>query len=95
MANKGKVLGKGTDLVLTPAEHAKAGEYGTVKKTPGGWQSTFERIHAEASKQDGHFVVRVYPKVLANLKKWASLRVDGSYQEWCRHVLAANNITWP
>jgi hypothetical protein len=35
MKSKGKVSGKGTDLNLTPAQHVQAGEFGTVKKTPG------------------------------------------------------------
>jgi hypothetical protein len=95
MAAKGKVLGKGTDLILTPAQHAQAGDFGTVKKTSGGWQRTFERIHAETRGHNSKLVVRVYPKVLQDLKNWATYKVDGSYQEWCRDVLTANNVSWP
>ena len=95
MKPKGKVLGKGTDLNLTPAQHTQAGEFGTVKKTPGGYQTAFARIHAETRDPNGQLVVRVYPKELASLKKWAAYKVDGSYQEWCREVLTANNISWP
>lgn len=92
---KGNTLGVGIDLALTPHQHMKAGEFGTVKKTGGGWQSTFERIHAETQQKNGQHVVRVYPAVLKKLKKWASYDVSGSYQEWCRAVLAANSIRWP
>ena len=91
---KGKVLGKLTNLKLTPQQADDARNYGKIKKTDGGYQVTFREISAAIQTINGAPVARVYDTVLDKIKAYAN-RVDGgSYQDWCRDVLTANGITW-
>ena len=91
---KSKTLGKTTVLKLTEKQALEAHDFGTIKKTPGGYQTTFADI-AHASKViDGKHVTQVYAVTLEKLKGYAGRNDTGSYQDWSREVLSGNAIDW-
>ncbi len=91
---KGKVLGKTTVLKLTDKQVDEARDFGTIKKTTGGYQSTFQDVARAIKTIDGQPVTQVYAVTLDKLKNYAGRTDSGSYQDWCRDVLTANGIDW-
>ena len=92
---KGKTRGRLTKLTMTPVQSVEAKEFGTIKKTTGGYQTVFGEIARLTSVINGTHVSQVYDDDLVKLKKWAARADEGSYQRWSRDVLAANKINWP
>lgn len=91
---KGKVLGKTTVLKLTDKQVGEARDFGTIKKTTGGYQSAFQDVARAIKTIDGQPVTQVYAVTLDKLKNYAGRTDSGSYQDWCREVLTANGIGW-
>jgi hypothetical protein len=89
---KGRTLGKTTVLKLTVKQAEEAREFGTIKKTTGGYQSTFQDVVLAINIIDGRPVTQVYAVTLEKLKSYAGRTDTGSYQDWCRAVLTANSI---
>ena len=92
--SKGKNRGKTIFLNLTSDQAADAESFGTIKKTGGGYQTVFAEISGDISTSDGKHIVKVYGDSMDKLKLWANRPETGSYQDWCRDVLTANNIDW-
>ncbi len=63
-------------------------------KTTGGYQSTFQEVARMINTIDGQPVTQVYAVTLDKLKNYAGRTDSGSYQDWCREVLRANDIDW-
>ena len=83
-------------LTISASQFQDAKEYGTPKKTGGGYQDTFaELVKMTSPAANGNYTMMAYDDNLAKLKKWAARRDQGSYQQWCRDVLTANRIAWP
>jgi hypothetical protein len=91
---KHKVLGKLTLLKLTDQQVDDAYGYGKIKKADGGYQGTFREVYAAIENADKDRVAKIYDTVLDKLKAYAGRKDGGSYQDWCREVLTANNIEW-
>ena len=93
---KMRTRGKTTPLRITAAQLQNAKDYGTPKKTGGGYQDTFaELVKMTTAASSGNHTMTAYDDNLAKLKKWAARPDPGSYQQWCRDVLTANGIAWP
>ena len=91
---KGRTLGKTTVLKLSGKQAEEARDFGTIKKTTGGYQSTFQDVARAIKIIDGKPVTQVYAVTLEKLKSYAGRADTGSYQDWCREVLTANGIDW-
>lgn len=91
---KGRILGKATVLKLTEKHATEARDFGTIKKTTGGYQSTFADVARAIKVIDAQHVTQVYAVTLEKLKGYAGRDDTGSYQDWCREVLNANGIKW-
>lgn len=91
---KGRTLGKTTVLKLTDKQAEEARDFGTIKKTTGGYQSTFQDVAQAIKTIEGRAVTQVYAVTLEKLKNYAGRTDSGSYQDWCREVLTANGIDW-
>lgn len=91
---KSRTLGRTTVLKLTEKQALDARDFGTIKKTTGGYQSTFSDVASKLTVIDGQRVTQVFGVTLDKLKDYAGRKDTGSYQDWCREVLTANGIDW-
>lgn len=94
MKPKSRTRGRAVKLGMTHEHYKLAKDYGTVKQTPGGYQSAFAEITRLTRKEGGGFVTVIYDDDLTRLKTWAAREDNGSYQRWARDVLEANGIEW-
>jgi hypothetical protein len=91
---KSKKLGKTTLLTLTPKQVLEAKDFGTIKKTDGGYQATFRQVSDAVKITNGVPATQVSDTVLNKLISYANRMDGGSYQDWSRNVLAVNGIKW-
>jgi len=84
---KGKRLGKGRELVLTPAQRDKLLACTTGR---GGYQSLCRHIYDSIREKDGKLVALVYEADMERIEKAAARDDQGTWQDLCREILAAN-----
>ena len=86
---KGKVLGKAMPLAMTSHQHAELPQLAVGK---GGYQTVFAKINDSVRIVNGVPTATVYTNELDKLKEWAQRSDAGSWQDWARAVLTANNL---
>ncbi|MBX9811045.1 MAG: hypothetical protein K2Y16_05465 [Burkholderiales bacterium] len=84
---KGKVLGKGRELVLTPDQRDKLREY---TKGQGGYQGLCDRVRQGIKTKNGKLVALVYQEDMARILEAAAHGDEGGWQALFRDIMAAN-----
>jgi len=85
---KGKVLGKGRELVVTPAQRDKLLEY---TKGTGGFQGLCSRVHHSIRSKDGKLVAVVYEKDMESILEAARNGDAGGWEGLYRDIVNANS----
>lgn len=86
---KGKVLGKATNLVVTPQQRDKLKEYTTGQ---GGHQTLCAKVHDSIRSIDGKLVARVYDVDLERIQKIVERPDTGGWQGLFREIMEANDM---
>ena len=87
MKPKGKVLGKGRELILTADQRDKLQEY---TKGQGGYQSLCGRVHHSIRKKGGQLVALVYKEDMDHILDAAQHGDEGGWQGLFREIMNAN-----
>lgn len=85
---KGRVLGKGRELVVTPAQRDKLLEY---TKGTGGFQGLCGRVHHSIRSKDGKLVALVYEKDMESILGAAQNGDAGGWEGLFRDIVNANS----
>ena len=87
MKPKGKVLGKGRELIVTPAQRDKLLEY---TKGSGGYQGLCGRVHHNIKTKDGKLIALMYENDMESILEAAQNGDAGGWEGLFRDIMSAN-----
>jgi hypothetical protein len=87
MKIKGKVLGKGRELILTADQRDKLQDY---TKGQGGYQGLCGRVHHSTRTKGSKLVAFVYEEDLGRILEAAQHGDEGGWQGLFREIMTAN-----
>lgn len=88
MRPKARVLGKATELVLTPDQHQRLLAFTTGQ---GGYQTLCRKVYDSAkTRADGNLVARVYEADMERIRDVVNRPDSGGWQDLFREIMGIN-----